>query len=131
MFSNLSRSTKILIAVNLVLVFVIIIVFALLFLTKPTKNSPPKKNIAVTDSQKKLSDEEKKDAHEKLDEMIREILGGESKTYSVYIFRPGIDEEPFIFQSRKMQPASMIKMFLLAKAMQDSVMASPATFKYS
>lgn len=119
MFSNLSRSTKILIAVNLVLVFVIIIVFALLFLSKPSRNSPAGKNIAVTDSQKKMSDEEKKAAHEKLDETVREILGEDAKTYSIYIFRPGVDDEPFIFQSRKMQPASMIKMFILAKAMQD------------
>ena len=120
MFNNLNRSTKILIAVNLVLLLAIVIVFALLFLTGSTKKSSTNKNIPVTDTQKKMSDEEKKAAHEKLEKAVSEILGEDSKTYSVYVFRPGVDDEPFIFQSRKMQPASMIKMFVLAKAMQDA-----------
>ena len=58
--------------------------------------------------------------HDALQDMIRLTLGEETNKFSLYLFRPQIDEQPLIFQSRPMRPASMIKLFVLAKVMQDA-----------
>ena len=44
---------------------------------------------------------------------------GSSEQLSVYFLRPGRESEPFIYNLRQMYPASMIKLFVMAKAMQD------------
>ena len=52
-------------------------------------------------------------------EMIRAELGEDAPKFAVCFMRPQLDKEPFLFQSRPMRPASMIKMFVMAKAMSD------------
>ena len=47
------------------------------------------------------------------------ILGTESKGFSVYFLRPEREVEPYIHNQRAMMPASMIKLFVMAKVMQD------------
>jgi beta-lactamase class A len=47
------------------------------------------------------------------------ILGAESKGFSVYFLRPEREVEPYIHNQRAMMPASMIKLFVMAKVMQD------------
>ena len=37
----------------------------------------------------------------------------------MYFLRPGREVEPFIYNQRRMFPASMIKLFVMAKTMQD------------
>ena len=46
-------------------------------------------------------------------------LGEDAPKFAVCFMRPQLDKEPFLFQSRPMRPASMIKMFVMAKAMSD------------
>ena len=55
-----------------------------------------------------------------LQEMIKFALGSEVPKFAVYLFRPDMEKQPLIFQSRPMRPASMIKVFVLAKVMQDA-----------
>ncbi|MBR4696810.1 MAG: serine hydrolase, partial [Selenomonadaceae bacterium] len=50
---------------------------------------------------------------------IRGILGEEDASFSVYVLRPSEEKEPIVYQSRPLPPASMIKLFVMAKAMQD------------
>lgn len=57
---------------------------------------------------------------DELQDMIKFTLGKESPKFAIYLFRPDMETQPFIFQSRPMRPASMIKMFILAKVMQDA-----------
>jgi len=59
------------------------------------------------------------DDHAEIEKMILTTLGEDHEKFAVYIFRPGRDATPIIFQNRRMRPASMIKMFVLSKAMQD------------
>ena len=59
------------------------------------------------------------DAHAAMEDGIFWMLGDRSSVYSIYFLRPDEDASPFIFQSRPTQPASMIKLFVLAKGMQD------------
>ncbi|MBQ1461502.1 MAG: serine hydrolase [Selenomonas sp.] len=47
------------------------------------------------------------------------ILGTESNGFSVYFLRPEREVEPYIHNQRAMMPASMIKLFVMAKVMQD------------
>lgn len=53
-------------------------------------------------------------------ETIRAELGEEAPKYAIFFARPKLDVEPIVFQSRPMRPASMIKMFVMAKAMLDA-----------
>ena len=39
--------------------------------------------------------------------------------YAIYYLRPDLEQEPFVQSSRQQQPASMIKLFVMAKAMED------------
>ena len=48
------------------------------------------------------------------------ILGERVKDYAVYFYCPDLDEKPLYWQSRPMRAASMIKIFILAKAMADA-----------
>lgn len=57
--------------------------------------------------------------HAEIEKIIASNLGEEIEKYACYVFRPQKELTPVIFQSRKMKPASMIKVFVLAKAMQD------------
>lgn len=50
---------------------------------------------------------------------IERILGADSSRYAIYFWRPAEEEEPFIYQNRPMSPASMVKVFVMAAAMQE------------
>ena len=47
------------------------------------------------------------------------LLEERYKDYAVYYLRPDLEEQPFILASRQQQPASMIKLFVMAKAMEE------------
>ena len=51
--------------------------------------------------------------------LFHAILGNDEENFSIYLYRPSLEEDPIVFQSRPMPPASMIKVFVLAKLMQD------------
>lgn len=53
-----------------------------------------------------------------LAEKVTDVLGAERAQYAVF-YQPVDAPAPFIYQSRPMRSASMIKVFLLAKAMED------------
>lgn len=54
-----------------------------------------------------------------LQQNTAEILGTEAKSFSVYLLRPEREIEPYIHNQRPMMSASMIKLFVMAKVMQD------------
>ena len=121
MFKKLTSTMKGLVVINCVLSVAIFGIFAFVCsyqnekteiqrhskIVQPVQKIPEKKSLQ--------SDED----HEEIQKMIRQTLGEDSDRFAVYIFRPGKDLTPIIFQNRPMRPASMIKMFVLAKAMQD------------
>jgi len=47
------------------------------------------------------------------------IIGDTKNHLAVYFLRPDREIEPFIYHSQQMAPASMIKLFVMAKTMQD------------
>ena len=47
------------------------------------------------------------------------IIGNSKNQMSVYFLRPDREIEPFLYNPRQMSPASIIKLFIMAKAMQD------------
>lgn len=49
-----------------------------------------------------------------------QIIGSSRNLMSVYFLRPDKEIEPFIYNRRQMAPASMIKLFVMAKVMQDA-----------
>ena len=48
------------------------------------------------------------------------ILAEKASSCSIFFLRPRQEQEPLLFQDHAMQPASMIKLFVLACAMQDA-----------
>ena len=98
---------KILIAVNVILAALLIGMYIFLPDKKIIKaveeqSAPPPSSITV-----------------EFYDMLRAELGEDTSKFAVYFRRPALDREPLIFQSRPMRPASMIKMFVMAKAMAD------------
>ena len=103
-------SIKILAAINIVLITVLA---ALHIFKPPVEKSklPPKiENYSIEDNVDTGS----------FAEIIRAELGEDAPKFAVYFMRPKLDETPTIFQSRPMRPASMIKVFVMAKAMLDA-----------
>lgn len=47
------------------------------------------------------------------------LLEERAKDYAIYYLRPDLEDEPFVHASRQQQPASMIKLFVMAKAMEE------------
>lgn len=95
---------KLLIAVNVVLVATLTVLF-FFFPGKIIPHAP--------------SDAPTVETHNDFERMLRAELGEHSDQFAVYFFAPKLDDEPIVFQSRPMRPASMIKMFVMAKAMTD------------
>ena len=104
----MDKGTKILIIVNGILIVTLIILYFFIF---PNSKSTP--NVKI-DDKKTISDQNA------IEDMIRSTLGEEVSKFAIYVFRPKLEKEPLIFQSKSMRPASMIKMFVLAKTMQDA-----------
>lgn len=114
----MDKGTKILIIINTILLVVLGILYFILF--SDSKSDRNHRRIRPTNvaQMKELPDiAEDRDS---LQDMIRYTLGNDVQKFAIYLFRPGIENQPLIFQSRPMRPASMIKMFVLAKIMQDA-----------
>ena len=47
------------------------------------------------------------------------LLEERTNDYAIYYLRPDYEQEPFVQGSRQQQPASMIKLFVMAKAMEE------------
>ena len=56
---------------------------------------------------------------EELTAQTVQIIGDTKNQLAVYFLRPDREIEPFIYHSQQMAPASMIKLFVMAKTMQD------------
>ena len=50
---------------------------------------------------------------------LQVLLEERTGDYAIYYLRPDLEEEPFVQSSRQQQPASMIKLFVMAKAMAE------------
>ena len=56
---------------------------------------------------------------EELTAQTARIIGDTKNHLAVYFLRPDREIEPFVYHSQQMAPASMIKLFVMAKTMQD------------
>ena len=116
----MDKSTKILIAINVILITILAVLYFVLFSDSKAergqrhRRSTSAYTMQVGDLPDTASD------RDTLQDMINFTLGEESPKFAVYLFRPDMESQPFIFQSRPMRPASMIKVFVLAKVMQDA-----------
>ena len=54
-----------------------------------------------------------------LQKFVEGVLEEDSEEFAIYLLRPGKEKQPWIYQSRPMRPASMIKLFVMAAAMQE------------
>ncbi len=99
----MNYTIKLLIAVNMILVVVLTAVYFFL--------SPP-------EEERRPSGEIQSERKNNFEQMLRAELGEEASRFAVY-FWDAKSEEPIVFQSRPMRPASMIKMFVMAAAMAD------------
>ena len=121
MLNKLSSTAKGLIFVNCALSVIIIGLFSLIYSYNSEKAEIQKHAVKIQTPKPKVAEKyvpNDKD-HAVIEEMIRNTLGDDADRFAVYVFRPGRDLTPILFQNRPMRPASMIKMFVLAKAMQD------------
>ena len=115
----MDKGTKILIILNVILVAALGALYFVLFSdskTRPTEEEI--NNTAPIQKPKKIP--EVADDKEEVEKMIKFALGTEADKFAVYLFRPEKEKQPILFQSRPMRPASMIKVFVLAKVMQDA-----------
>ena len=121
MLKKISSTTKGLIVINCVLSMMIFALFSFMYSyhTEKTKIQQQARRHQIVVHQKPVEKVPNDDDHAEIEKMIVTTLGGDADRFAVYIFRPGRDLTPIIFQNRPMRPASMIKMFVLAKAMQD------------
>ncbi len=116
----MDKSTKILITINAVLIVALGILYFVLFSdSKAERGQKYKKMTTTTSVQEKDLYNTSSDSGE-LQDMLILTFGQETPKFAVYLLRPDIESQPLIFQSRPMRPASMIKMFVLAKVMQDA-----------
>ena len=104
---------KTLIAINIVLMTVL---SALYFFKPPTPT--PRVSSKIDQSSNRIFVQK----NDSIDfyELLRAELGEDAPKFAVYFMRPKLDKVPVIFQSRPMRPASMIKVFVMAKAMFDA-----------
>lgn len=120
MLNKLSSTTKGLIVVNCVLSVLIFGMITLLYSYHNEKKEIQRHAKIVHEVPKPVEKVRSDDDHAEIERMIISTLGEDKDRFAVYIFRPNKDLTPIIFQNRPMRPASMIKMFVLAKAMQDA-----------
>ena len=83
------------------------------------KKSPEVVTEPIQPSQKYLEISSTNNDTEEILTLFHAILGNDEENFSIYLYRPALEEDPIIFNSRQMPPASMIKVFVLAKLMQD------------
>ena len=116
----MDKSTKILIAINVILITILGVLYFVLFSDSKAERGQRHKRPTTAHTMQIEDLPEAASDRDTLQDMIRFTLGQESPKFAVYLFRPDMESQPFIFQSRPMRPASMIKMFVLAKIMQDA-----------
>ena len=119
MFNKLTSTVKGLLILNCAISVVIFGFISFIFSYQNEKAEIQKKSAQVTTPKKAEKFLPNDDDHQEILEMIKRTLGDDAEKFAVYIYRPGKDLTPIMFQNRPMRPASMIKMFVLAKAMQD------------
>lgn len=54
-----------------------------------------------------------------LRKFVEGVLEEDSEEFAIYLLRPSKEKQAWIYQSRPMRPASMIKLFVMAAAMQE------------
>ena len=111
----MDKGTKILIIFNSVLIVVLIAVYFTLFSETDSHLSRHRRNQPAVHGVPEIAED-----REALNLMFRSTLGEEVDKFAIYLYRPKVEMTPIIFQSRPMRPASMIKVFVLAKVMQDA-----------
>ena len=116
----MDKSTKILIAINIILITILGVLYFVLFSDSKTERGQRQKKTTSTYTMQTKELPDAASDRDVLQDMIRFTLGKEAPKFAVYLLRPDRESQPFIFQSRPMRPASMIKMFILAKVMQDA-----------
>ena len=116
----MDKSTKILIAINAILIVTLGIIYFVMFSDSKAEHVSRHKKLTNTSTIKAKEPPDVASDRDALQDMIKFELGKEAPKYAVYLFRPSIESQPFVFQSRPMRPASMIKVFVLAKVMQDA-----------
>ena len=116
----MDKATKILIAINAILILVLATCYFVLFSDSKVERGHKHKKTAITTSMQAEELPDNASDKEQLQDMIKFVLGSDAQKFAVYLFRPDSESQPLILQSRPMRPASMIKMFVLAKVMQDA-----------
>ena len=116
----MDKSTKILIAINIILVVILGVLYFILF--SDSKAERGQRYRKTTNTYTVQTEELPEFASDRdiLQDMMKFTLGKEAPKFAIYLLRPNIESQPIVFQSRPMRPASMIKMFVLAKVMQDA-----------
>lgn len=82
------------------------------------KIAPPPIEERSPDAGRNSTEDIGEPAKDSLAEEIMALSSEDSTRYSVYIAYPGEERPPYIYQSESMRSASMIKVFLLAAAME-------------
>ena len=116
----MDKATKILIAINTILILVLATCYFVLFSDSKVERGHKHKKTAITTSVQTGELPDSALDKDELQDMIKSALGNEAQKFAIYLFRPNLESQPLILQSRPMRPASMIKMFVLAKVMQDA-----------
>ena len=114
----MDKGTKILIALNAILLAIMAVSYFVLFSESKAEHKTAKTRLSVQQKVKEIP--EISSDRQELQNMINIILGTEAPKFSIYLLRPEVEKQPFIYQPRPMRPASMIKVFVLAKVMQDA-----------
>ena len=117
---HMDRSTKILIAINIVLILILAVLYFVLFSDHKAEHGQLHRRTSSTPMQEVKGLPEIASDRDELQDMMKFVLGKEAPKFAIYLLRPDMESQPLVFQSRPMRPASMIKMFVLAKVMQDA-----------
>ena len=105
----------------LILLVILIVVVDFFFEVKSLNEvSVPvaEENTEIVDNMGTGVDEKSELTNDSLEKEITALSNADSTHYSVYIAYPEEARHPYIYQSHSMRSASMIKMFLLAAAME-------------
>ena len=116
----MDKSTKILIAINIILIMILGVLYFILFSDSKAERGQRHRRTTSTSTVQTEGLPEVASDRDELQDKIIFTLGKEAPKFAVYLLRPDIESQPLVFQSRPMRPASMIKVFVLAKVMQDA-----------
>lgn len=114
----MDKGTKFLIIINTILLVVMGSLYFVMHSDSKSQRGHRIKNFFQLNQENELPDIASD--RDEIQDMITQTLGKDVQKFSVYLFRPTVETQPLIFQSKPMRPASMIKVFVLAKVMQDA-----------